>query len=117
MKNYLIISYAIVFLIHQITECFGLHHPFMDSYLDDFLFLPLFLFSVEKMICVFTGYKYTLRIQHEVFVAVYAIVLVECIFPVLSNRFIFDYYDFLAYFLGIAFFKGFSKVRALSSQV
>ena len=106
MKNKLIAIYFIVFITHQIAEKLGFNNSFIDSYLDDFLFLPLFLFTLELIISVLSQLKFELSIYQKVFTIILILTVVEALFPIISNRFIFDWFDFLAYGLGYIFYIG-----------
>lgn len=106
MKNKLAFLYFIIFILHQIIENAGIKFSLIDSYLDDFLFLPLFLFSIEIIISFLSKNKFSLTITQKWVVIIFTIIIVEILFPFLSKRFVFDYWDFLAYGLGYIFYIG-----------
>lgn len=107
--NKIQILYLVVFIAHQIAENIGLNHWFIDSYLDDFLFLPLFLFTVEFIFSSITQHKITLTLSHKISLIVFILIVVEIVFPLRSHRFVFDYWDFFTYGLGYIFYIGILK--------
>ena len=110
MKTYLTLFYFIIFICHQIAEKVDIHNHFIDSFLDDFLFLPLFIFTVEKIMKLITDRNFRFSKNLKFFTIIYTICIVEIIFPTLSNRFTFDYWDFAAYGLGYFFYIGILKI-------
>lgn len=106
MKNTLLAIYFFIFLIHQVLEKIGFKNSFLDSYLDDFLFLPLFLFSIEFIISTLSKQEFSLNFKQTLFTIALAMINVELIFPLFSNRFVFDYWDFISYGLGYIFYIG-----------
>lgn len=104
MKNKLTFLYFSIFILHQIIEKIGVKNPFIDSYLDDFLFLPLFLYTIEIIISFLSKNVFTLSNTHKIVIIIFILLIVEILFPLLSNRFVFDYWDFFAYGLGYIFY-------------
>ena len=98
MRLFLILS--VVFISHQVLNSFGFHNDFIDAYLDPFLFFPIVLFSAKKWNQRYdSSFKVSFSLAIVTFVAM--TILFEIIFPALNNHFDRDYYDFIAYALGL----------------
>ena len=110
MKNKTILIYFFIFLIHQIIEKMGFNNTLIDSFLDDFLFLPLFLFSIELILSILSKSSFNLTVNQKIVTIAFILFLVEIIFPKLSNHFTFDYWDFVVYGLGYFFYIGILKI-------
>lgn len=89
-------------LIHQIIQKgFGIHVPFIDSYLDDFLAMPFILtiVSVEQRY-IWKRIQRPLNLLEIVFYTVVFGVFFEEILPQLHDGYTRDNWDYLAYSLG-----------------
>jgi hypothetical protein len=99
------IIFWVLFLTHQLIQhYFKINIPFVHAYLDDVLF-----FTIILPIFQFVHFKLTNKKQLEnVFIAILCVffsVLVEFIFPYFSTKHTTDYFDFIAYFIGIVIYK------------
>ena len=90
----------VVFLLHQLVQKgFGVDIPFVHQYIDPFLSIPIMLgvWMIERR------YLYSparLTLLETVVGTVFLALIFELLFPVLSDAFTYDPWDFLAYALG-----------------
>lgn len=103
-------------LINQFLERQGIVLPFVHSYLDDFLCFPIVLtvgLAAYRIIIP----NYTLTAWHiwPLFI-VYALIF-EWYLPQTSAIYTADFFDLVAYFVGILIFKKWINQRPQSLQV
>lgn len=94
--------FLFVFLINQLIENFGYQWPFLHSYLDDFLFIPLFLFGFKFLVRAYVPHQQNYKTP---FALIILSVAIFSFFFELSGIGAFDYnvpdgYDILAYASG-----------------
>lgn len=93
-------------ILHQIVQyILKVHVPFVDGYLDPFLFYPVVLGAILLERKWWFGKHYILSRKQILIYFIILTIIVEVIFPYLDSRFIFDYWDIIPYFLGVLFFE------------
>jgi len=93
---------ALLFLIHQYLQMYAdFNIPFMDDYLDPLLVMPVILYAVlwERRILL-KDKNITLSYTEILGYFFLMVIFGEIIFPLMSDRFIADYWDVLAYAFG-----------------
>jgi len=92
-----------VFIAHQITQTLGFYQNFLDAYLDPFLFFPIVLFIAKKWN---QYYSPTYKVTYKTAAAylIIAILLFEIGFPKWTTKFEKDWFDIIAYTLGLLFY-------------
>lgn len=90
---------AFAFLVHQLIEPF-FHQAFIDSYLDDFLFLPVVYSLVLILLRPFLSAKFILPLPMIVLGWLCTSFFTEWLFPRLSSEHTSDPWDILAYAAG-----------------
>jgi hypothetical protein len=109
VRHPVFIMSCILFLGHQlIQKGFGIDIPFIHSYLDDLLVMPIILtlILVERRRFFGWGENFTFSALETVGLVLGFSLLFELAFPYLSSKFTFDWYDFIAYGLGgIIYYK------------
>ena len=112
-----------LFLAHQISQkLLALQCPFLDSYLDPFLSIPILLggillerrFFLSKYYSAKEKVLYQFSIFEIVILSTFFALLFEVGFPCWSENFTYDSFDFFAYFFGSLVFyffinKGYSS--------
>ena len=107
MKKHFKLSFftlAALFILHQILQkVFNLSLPFVDSFFDPFCFIAISLPLVQFERTIL--YKQEHLSGAEAFIIFVILALVsELVLPLVSTQFIYDPLDFLAMFLGFAWF-------------
>ena len=98
----LVISSAVLFLIHQYLQMqVQLEIAFLDNYLDPIVLMPLLLYAVLWERRIFLRNK-NLVLDHTDLVGYFllAVLFGEVLFPIISEKFTADYCDVLAYAFG-----------------
>jgi len=91
---------TLLFLAHQFLQWgLGIHIPFIDSYLDPFLAMPILLFILDWEMEIFRT-RPQLRKSELIASFIIFSVIFEWLFPFLSADFTGDIWDIVAYFLG-----------------
>ncbi len=72
----------------------------IDSYLGDFLSVPVIGGLTEIIMQPLLGLKFRLNWKHLLFISIYLSVVFEFVLPKYSSRYTRDLYDILAYFAG-----------------
>lgn len=96
---------VVLFVLNQIIEYLGIFIPFIHSYLDDLLFMPIVLTLSLLLQRIILGWKYRLSTIHLLFSFVYVSVVMEVVLPLIYSRFIADPFDVLMYGSGIILFQ------------
>ena len=104
MKNSSFLIPAILFISHQVLQYgFKWSVPFIDNYLDPFCFGALAMHGyLFERIWLYDYHKISLLSYLIIFL--FLSLTSEVLFPLLSNRFVADWRDVVAIFLGILFF-------------
>lgn len=92
-------------LLHQCFQyILGIQISIIDAYLDPFLFFPVVMGGMlwERRWLYRPEYTFSKILCIVYFIVL--VLLVECLFPLLNHRFIYDPIDFIAYALGMLFF-------------
>ncbi len=99
-------------LIHSFRWA-GAPIPFLNSYLTDFVFVPLVAHVALRIIWVFVVQNETYRIpcSYLVFMALYTSVVFEGFMPAIAKTYTRDAGDVLAYFAGAFFYYGIHQPR------
>jgi len=94
--------YVFAFLINQTIENFGAPIPFIHSYFDDFLFVPLFLFGFKFLVSAYVLHNENYNVP--VVLVVLSVVVFSTYFEILHEITFLqntpDYYDIIAYAAG-----------------
>lgn len=107
LKSPVFIICLVLFLLHQfLQKVLAVHIPIIDPYLDSFLTMPILLtlLVVERRFLFRRGSTYCLSIGSIVAATIFVALVVELVFPALSDRFTADWWDVLAYALGSILF-------------
>ncbi len=107
LKSPLFIFSTILFLLHQVTQhVLKIKISFADSYLDNVVAMPIILtlLQAERRYLFNRSASYRLTTLEVVLATIYVSVLSEVLFPFLSDRFSFDWFDFVFFFAGAALF-------------
>jgi len=110
--NSLFIFSFILFSIHQILQKkLGISFVWIDSYLDDILFMPIVLnlLLVERRLYYTSNETYKFSKLDYIIITIFLGIVIEIGFPMISNAFTFDYYDFLAYAVGTMIYIAYNK--------
>jgi hypothetical protein len=106
--------------IHQIIQKgFGIHTPFVDSYLDDFLAMPFILtiVSVEQRY-IWKRIQRPLNIVEIMFYTLVFAVFFEEVLPRLHDGYTRDNWDYLAYLLGsLLFFQTYEVSKTYRTYI
>lgn len=80
--------------------------PFVDLYLDNLLAMPIILtlLLAERRILFKRGRSYRLPLLDVVVATIYVVFIAEIVFPLLSDKFVTDWWDVLFYGLGSMLF-------------
>jgi hypothetical protein len=121
LKHPLFIGASLVFLSNQVLEYFGVFIPFVHSYLDDLLVMPILLcFGLAVMRWVYKNSKGQLKISQILVATLWISFLFEYWFPSYKANHFADVWDVLAYFLGSCCFfligrkEGWVKVKMVN---
>lgn len=107
LRNILFLFLLILFLLHQYVERVrGARFPWVDNYLDAFLFMPILLTVVlwERRWLWKKGRAYSLPLRDVAGYGLLVCLLAEGLFPLLHPGFTRDFADVLLYFLGCCVF-------------
>ena len=96
--------FVCAFLLHQLLQYgFGFSIPFVDSHLDPFI-APIVLLGAwqfeRNWLIQKKAISSRLFLAEVIALTIYVALIREFIFPLLSSKFYYDPYDFLAYTLG-----------------
>ena len=101
----LYLFFLLLFVLHQALEFGNSSITFFDNYLDAFL-LPLlllpFLLFEKRLILKEDEHSFTIPLVFTYFLVL--VIISEFIFPALSNRFTFDWWDVIAIGAGTILF-------------
>jgi hypothetical protein len=103
VKHPIFIFCCILFIAHQIIQKgFGIHIPWVHSYLDDLLVMPIILtlILIERRKLFGWGEAFSFSGLETLGLVFSLSLLFEWVFPYFSDKFTFDWWDFLAYALG-----------------
>lgn len=93
-----------IFIINQIAQNMGVSSHFTSSYLDDLICFPIVFFIVQWVHRRRINENFILPLSH-IFVGVLFFSLIfEIILPMVSSRYIGDFYDVGFYFIGATIF-------------
>ena len=107
LKSPLFIICVILFLLHQLIQyVFKIKIAFADAYLDNLVAMPIILtlLHAERRYIFKRGVSYRLTTLEIILATIYIAVMSEVLFPLLSPRFTFDWFDFVFFFAGAALF-------------
>ena len=94
---------AVLLIAHQIAErILEYPIPFADNYLDAFLLMPvlLTLWRWEHIFLWKRERDFQLSNMHLIAAVIFAFLVAEILFPILTTNFTYDIYDFVAYIAG-----------------
>lgn len=74
--------------------------PYINSYLTDFISVPMYCYIVEFITNHFTKSKRELQLIDIFSSALYLTLIFEVICPLISDSFVTDIYDVVLYFIG-----------------
>jgi len=117
-KILLFIVSALFFLGHQCLQLIlGINIAFLDNYLDPAVLMPILLIAVlwERRILLKNKnivLSYTEILGYFLLVVIFG----EILFPLLSDRFIADYWDILAYAIGTLAYIGAKRVSDVAKR-
>lgn len=100
--------YALVlFIIHQLLQLgFQINIPFLDNYLDPFLFIPIVLgLYLQERRLILKNDGFTFDKFKLIVLSLLLCIIVEVIFPLINPGYTFDLYDFVAYYAGAIYFN------------
>lgn len=100
----LLLFLILIFLSNQVFEIFGGKISFLYSYLDDILFFPIILTVTLIILQIKINRNFILSKQLILISVLFFSILLEIIYPKLSNRFTFDPIDIFVYGVGALFF-------------
>jgi len=105
-QQLLVIGCVAIFIVHQLLQkVFNISLPYIDSYLDPLLCMPILLYLLLIERKYFWKQKVTsLSWATIVAASVFIIVIAEILFPIWNAAFVFDTIDIVLYCLGAAFF-------------
>lgn len=96
---YVIIS-LVLFSLNKIAEIKSIYIPFIHSYMDDILFMPVALWFIQ-MVCRFIyGHTFSLNYKHTLLLFIYVSIMFELVIPKFNSYFVSDFFDVACYFLG-----------------
>ncbi len=98
----LVIIASVLFLVHQYIQLVAhISMPFLDSYLDPALMMPILLhLQVWERRLILRDATIRLPETHIFGYFILAVIFGELVFPYFSDKFIADYWDILAYAFG-----------------
>lgn len=104
----LFIGYGLAWWLIHCLRWTGTPVPFLNSYLTDFVFVPLVAHIALRIIQTFIvqNEQYRLPFSHLLFIALYTSVVFEGIMPAMAKIYTRDAGDVLAYFAGAFFYYG-----------
>lgn len=97
-----------IVVLHQISQkIFGINLPYIDSYLDPLLFMPILLQFLlwEKRIVFNKGYDFVFSIEELIVYFLLLSLISEILFPFLNDFFVADPMDVICYGLGTVLFS------------
>lgn len=109
-------SCLFLFILHQLLEkCFHVRVEMVDSYLDALICMPIILQLIvwERRLLLKDAY-YRLPLLHIMGYFILISLIVELLFPVLSNRFTADSWDIVCYAAGSLLFIGVNSYHRIS---
>lgn len=95
-----------LFLLHQWV--FSAHSAWVDSYLDDVLFLPALFGIADFLLYSLAGPQRMPSWGFKLFLAIPLVLVVEQLFPQVNPAFTYDPWDYLAYAAGFGLHLVFS---------
>lgn len=100
-------SVLLLFVLHQVMQfALQIRIPFIDNYLDPFLFLPVALGAyLQERRWILGNSVYTLDTFKLIGISVILCVIVEVIFPLINSGYTFDVFDFPSYAAGAVYFQ------------
>lgn len=107
LKSPVFVISCILFGLHQaLQKLFHISVPYLDLYLDNLLAMPIILTLLlfERRMLFKRGSHYRLPVLDVVVATIYIVFIAEVIFPLLSERFVTDWWDVLFYALGSMLF-------------
>jgi hypothetical protein len=107
LKSPLFIICTVLFVLHQVLQhVLHLYIPIVDAYLDNLSAMPIILslLVAERRLLFKRGVGYQMSIIEIILAAVYISIISELLFPLLSSRFVFDWMDFVFFFIGAAMY-------------
>lgn len=100
---------CLLFVAHQIIQKgFNINIPWIHSYLDDVLAMPILLTLIlfERRKFFAWGDDFVFSALESLALVVSLSLVFELVFPAFSTKFTFDWRDFIAYALGgVVFYK------------
>jgi hypothetical protein len=105
-----------LFIAHQLLQkVLNISLPYVDSYLDPLLCMPILLYLLLIERSYFWKQKVTSLSSATIIAAtVFIIVISEIFFPLYTTAFVFDEIDIALYFLGAGFY--YSCMNKLSTE-
>lgn len=102
LQRWFIIALALAIAHQVLQKILQVSIPFVDSYLDPLLFLPILLHLIllERRYVFGKGSDYTFSWPQIIMVSVLISVVCEVLFPRWSPSFTADYKDTVCYFIG-----------------
>lgn len=97
----------LAFIFHQLGQkLFGISLPMLDSYIDPVLGMPLLLYAhlTERRFLWGLGPKFQLSALETILVTVITALISEFVFPLFTDLFHYDPYDFIAFAVGAILF-------------
>jgi hypothetical protein len=105
LKHPLFLGACALFLANQMLEFFGVFIPFVHSYLDDLLVMPIFLaLGLTGMRGIYRNPNGVLKVSHILVATLWISFLFEYWFPSYKANHYADAWDVLAYFSGSLLF-------------
>lgn len=103
LRHPVFIIAVILFITHQVVQKAGIAIPFLHSYLDDLLCMPVVLtLSLVFMRALKRKPGYRLKVPLVIFTVAYVAVFFEVLLPRMNARYHGDAWDLLAYLAGAA---------------
>ncbi|MEM9052577.1 MAG: hypothetical protein AAGC47_11030 [Bacteroidota bacterium] len=97
------ITFVFAYLLLRLLESGRLGIEFTDGHLSDLFFIPLLMTSVKTFRWLF-NLSFSLGKKEVLIAVVYSVIVFEWLLPTVSESYVRDFLDVLAYILGGVFY-------------
>ena len=114
------ITFVFAYLSLRLLESGGLGIEFTDGHFSDLFFIPLLMTSVKIYRWLF-NLSFRMGKKEVLIAVVYSVIVFELLLPTISESYVRDFFDVLAYFLGGVFYinfisKGFNRKSKINTR-
>ena len=89
-----------LFALNKYAEIKSIYIPFIHSYMDDILFMPVALWFIQAVCRLIYGHTFKLNSKHILLLFIYVSIMFELVVPRFNSYFVSDIFDVACYLFG-----------------